>query len=135
MSFWKAVCSSLFLPVMVLMLLFASIYFGDLLAPRYRDVFGFGLEPILIAILMVQAISFSSTLQMKWIEWPVVRYLGRISYSLYLYQQITVTFVQKQLEAHPEVLQLIVAVAFTIAMAAASYHVIERPFLKLKYGR
>jgi peptidoglycan/LPS O-acetylase OafA/YrhL len=26
-------------------------------------------------------------------------------------------------------------VAFTIAMAAASYHVIERPFLKLKYGR
>jgi peptidoglycan/LPS O-acetylase OafA/YrhL len=132
MSFWKAVCSSLFLPVMVLMLLFASIYFGELLAPRYRDVFGFGLEPILIAILMVQAISFSSTLQMKWIEWPVVRYLGRISYSLYLYQQITVTFVQKQLEAHPEVLQLIVAVAFTIIMAAASYHIIERPFLRLK---
>lgn len=132
MSFWKAICSSLFLPVMVLILLFSSIYFGDLLTPRYRDVFGFGLEPILIAILMVQVISFSSTLQMKWIEWPVFRYLGRISYSLYLYQQITVTFVQKQLDAHPEVLQLIIAVAFTIITAAVSYHVIERPFLRLK---
>ena len=132
MPFWRAICSSLFLPVAALILLFASIYFGSLLTPRYRDVFGFGLEPILIAILMVQTISFSSALQVKWIEWAVFRYLGRISYSLYLYQQITVIFAQKQLAAYPEALQLIVAVAFTIITAAASYHVIERPFLKLK---
>ena len=131
-SFWKAACSNLLLPLGVCLLLLSSIYFGDILTPRYRDVFGFALEPILIAVLIVQVIWLSSLPLMKWIEWPALRYLGRISYSLYLYQQVTVSLVRNIMEGQSEMLQLIIAVAVTVIAAALSYHLIERPFLRLK---
>jgi peptidoglycan/LPS O-acetylase OafA/YrhL len=62
----------------------------------------------------------------------VLRYLGRISYSLYLYQQITLYPVRRVLGAQPVVLQLVVAIFLTVAVASASYFLIERPFLKFK---
>jgi len=68
----------------------------------------------------------------RWIEWPVLRYLGRISYSLYLYQQITLYPVRKALAAQPVIIQLAAAIILTVVVATASYYLIERPFLKLK---
>ena len=132
LSFWKAVCSSVYLPLLTVALLAASIFLGGLFYDRYRDVFGFAVEPILFAVLVVQLISFCSSLPWRWIEWPVLQYLGRISYSLYLYQQITLHPVRRVLAAQPVVLQLAAAVIFTVIVATASYYLIERPFLKLK---
>ena len=132
LSFWKAVCSNVYLPLLTAALLAGSIFLGGLFYDRYRDVFGFAVEPILFAVLVVQLIGFSSSLAWKWIEWPVLRYLGRISYSLYLYQQITLYPVRKVLASQPVVLQLMAAIVLTVIVATASYYLIEQPFLRLK---
>lgn len=131
-SFWKAVCSRVYLPLMTVVLLTASIFLGELFYDRYRDVFGFAVEPILFAVLVVQLVSLSSSWLWKWLEWPVLRYLGRISYSLYLYQQITLYPVRKVLASQPVILQLAAAIIFTVIVASASYYFVERPFLNLK---
>jgi len=132
LSFWEAVCSNVCLPLLTVALLAASIFLGESFYDRYRDVFGFAVEPILFAVLVVQLIRFCSSLPWKWIEWPVLRYLGRISYSLYLYQQMTLYPVRRVLAAQPVVLQLAAAVILTVIVATASYYLIERPFLKFK---
>jgi peptidoglycan/LPS O-acetylase OafA/YrhL len=131
-SFWKAVCSNVYLPLLTVALLAASIFLGGLFYDRYRDVFGFAVEPILFAVLVIQLIRFCSSLPWKWIEWPVLRYLGRISYSLYLYQQIILYPVRRVLATQPVVLQVAAAIILTVIVASASYYLIERPFLKFK---
>src|SRR6185503_16037483 len=129
---WRAICASALLPLVTLAMQAVSVYVGELYIRRYIDVFGFAIEPLLVAILVVQMISFSSTGLWKWTEWNAVKFLGRISYSLYLYQQLTLHAVRKALGAYPEVLQLMGAIMVTIILATLSYYLIERPVLKLK---
>jgi peptidoglycan/LPS O-acetylase OafA/YrhL len=131
-AFWEKVCANVYLQFLTVALLAGSIFLGELWYDRYRDVFGFAVEPLLFALLVVQLIRFCTSLPWRWIEWPVLRYLGRISYSLYLYQQITLYPVRKALAAQPVIIQLAVAIGLTVVVATASYYLIERPFLKLK---
>lgn len=129
--FWRAVTAHTLLPLVTIALLLASIFIGNAYVYRYRDVFGFAIEPPLFAILIVQLIVLSSTSLWSWTEWRVLKFLGRISYSLYLYQQITLGQAKKLTISYPVVLQLAVAVLITIVVATLSYYVIEQPFLKL----
>jgi peptidoglycan/LPS O-acetylase OafA/YrhL len=74
----------------------------------------------------------------SWIVNPVLKYLGRISYGLYVFHatMIVVTLrLLRELEPHPALHSAIVAVValtLTIGVAAASYQWFEKPFLKLK---
>ena len=129
---WQAVSASTFLPLATLAILAASVYGGELYINRYGDVVGFAIEPLLIAILVVQMIAFSSTTLWKWTEWNWVRFFGRISYSVYLYQQLTLHAVKSALAAYPVVIQLAGAILVTVVLATMSHYLIERPFLKLK---
>lgn len=131
-SFWRVACSRVYAPLVTLGLFIASIYFDSSSVTRYRDVIGFAIEPVLIAVMVIQLISLHSASLWRWIDWPALRYLGRISYSLYLYQQITLGFVKKALSSQSIAIQFIAAVIVTILVATASYYLIERPFLKLK---
>ena len=133
MGFWRTACRSIVMPLSACTLLVLSIFAGPVLIPRYRDFIGFAVDPILVAIIIVQMLALSSTVYFRWLEWPSVRFLGDISYSLYLWQQFTLG-VTKHLQLIMPV-KLMVAVAFTIAAASFSYYVIERPFLKLKDKR
>jgi peptidoglycan/LPS O-acetylase OafA/YrhL len=132
MPFWASVCRGYAAPVFTILLFTTSVFAGPVLFPRYRDVIGLAIEPLLIAVIIVQAIALSSTFLFKWMEWSWVRFLGQISYSLYLYQQLTLQSVHKRLAGQPEIVQLSAAIAVTILAACFSFYVIERPFLKLK---
>jgi peptidoglycan/LPS O-acetylase OafA/YrhL len=134
-SFWNAACSHAVMPFLTVAAIVASIFFGPTLFPRYRHVVGFTLEPLLMAVFLGQAIALSSTLAWTWLDAAPVRYLGRISYSLYLYQQVTLYPVRRILAAYPVSIQLVAAIAVTIVVASLSYYVIERPFLQLKHRR
>ena len=61
-----------------------------------------------------------------------MRYLGRISYSIYLYQQLTVEIGDKLLAPYPLVIRLAGTVALTILVASGSFFLVERYFLLLK---
>jgi peptidoglycan/LPS O-acetylase OafA/YrhL len=63
------------------------------------------------------------------------RYLGKISYGIYVYHLAAILVVGRIAEGrewHAPWLVSAVAFAFTLALAAASYRFLERPFLLLK---
>lgn len=74
------------------------------------------------------------------VEHPILKYLGRISYSIYMLHPIAITIAIKSIYAmrahlRPVELQLIVyvvAIGISIALASFSYHLIEQPFLRMK---
>ena len=69
-----------------------QIHFGS----AYRDSVAFVVDPVLVAVLIVQAIAFRDTLPWRFLQVGWVRYLGRISYSIYIYQQVMLYSVSKR---------------------------------------
>ena len=94
--------------------------------------FQFALRPLLVAVLMVQWIAFSRTPGWNWLNWKWLVYLGKISYSAYLYQQIAPAFARPLTSLAPAWPPVVIDLPVTIALAYASYRVIEKPFLKIK---
>ena len=93
----------------------------------YRDFVGFALNPILLAVLIVQLIEWKGG---RWMDSAPFRYLGRISYSTYLYQEIVLPAVG---HLHlPTPAFAIVSCCSVWAIASLSYQFVEKPFLKLK---
>ena len=117
------------LPLLGVVLLVMDLPFD---IPRRRDIFGFALVPPLLALFMVQVIGFQGTRSWSWLEHPVLRFLGRISYPLYLYQQITLHMVRDALAGWPVAVQFAGACVVTVAVASASFYILEQPFLRLK---
>ena len=89
-------------------------------------------DPILVALLIVQAIAFREVIFWRWLQFAWVRYLGRISYSIYLYQGLVRYAVLKRVSGLPVFIQLASVVSVVILLASTSYFVIEKPFLGLK---
>lgn len=59
-------------------------------------------------------------------------WVGRISYGVYLWHFPVIAFYSKPELGLPESVRLLFALATTLGVAAASYYVVERRFLKLK---
>jgi peptidoglycan/LPS O-acetylase OafA/YrhL len=98
----------------------------------YRDSVSFIVTPLLTAVWITQLIALRNAPLWRWTNWEWVRYLGRISYSIYLYQQLTVSVPKKLLPHQPVIVQFVATVALIVAVASASHYFVERPFLKLK---
>jgi peptidoglycan/LPS O-acetylase OafA/YrhL len=63
---------------------------------------------------------------------PVSRWLGRISYSMYLWVvPVALMLAYHGPHSSPQVAFALGVIA-DIALAAASYHLVERPFLRMK---
>jgi peptidoglycan/LPS O-acetylase OafA/YrhL len=67
------------------------------------------------------------------LEWSALRWIGRISYSLYLWQQLF--FVQRFLEWRPlgRLQAWPLNLVLTFLLAAASYYAIERPLIRFAH--
>jgi peptidoglycan/LPS O-acetylase OafA/YrhL len=92
---------------------------------------GFTVDAILLAVLLVQLMQLSTTLMWRWLEHPVVRYLGQISYPMYLWHAWGQSAGRHMPVLSPE-LRFVLGVAFTILFASGSYAFVEKPFLRLK---
>lgn len=97
----------------------------------YHYSIGFTVDSVLLGLLMIQLVQLTHTQGWAWLEFPVVRYIGKVSYSLYLYHILAIGLGQR-LVMLPRGAQLIVVLCFSIGMASASYWIIEQPFLRLK---
>jgi len=96
--------------------------------------FEFMVQPVLVAALIVQWMAFShSTAGWRWLNWGWLVYLGKISYSTYLYQQLTPSVIKPVTSLLPSMVPQIVAnIPAIVFSASASYFLIEKPFLTLK---
>jgi peptidoglycan/LPS O-acetylase OafA/YrhL len=95
----------------------------------YHYSLGFTVEAILCALLLIQVMRLAPLTGWKWLDHPVMRYLGLISYPMYLYHAIGGAF-GRRAPFGGEPVEFIVTVLATIGLATGSYYVIERPFLR-----
>jgi peptidoglycan/LPS O-acetylase OafA/YrhL len=131
-SLWKVACASSTTVLVTVALLAASVAIGFTgVIDRYRDGVEFVVQPVLFAILIAQLIAFPHEAVTRAFNWRWVRYLGRISYSIYLYQQVVVYPVMKVFREHA-VLGALACVCVSVALASASFFLIEQPFLRLR---
>ena len=111
---------------LVLIGLALSLFGGYRLTENYKNVFGFAIDPILVGLLLLQLTAVKGW---AWLDSKPISYLGRISYSTYLYQQVVLPVVHPRL---PHSISLAGCFVAIWAVAALSYELVEKPFLKLK---
>jgi peptidoglycan/LPS O-acetylase OafA/YrhL len=93
----------------------------------YHYTLGFTVDALLISIVIVQAIMLHDSGLWKALEYPASRYIGKISYPMYLYH---IWAIGAALRLHK--LPIPSALLITVLLASGSYYVIEKPFLRLK---
>jgi peptidoglycan/LPS O-acetylase OafA/YrhL len=130
--FFRGLCSGPAMGVMTILLLMASSLAELLAGTDYRDRFGFAINSVLAAVLLTQAIALRATPLFAWLERRWVRYLGGISYSLYLWQQFAIPAAERALLPFGRGIAVVGETIACIAAASVSYFVIERPALRLK---
>jgi peptidoglycan/LPS O-acetylase OafA/YrhL len=101
------------------------------LTDSYHYSVGFAVDALLVAALIAQLLQLYRTRLWSWLEWRSIRYLGTISYPIYLYHQWGDS-VGRRLSGGARPVEFAVGVMATIVLASGSYYMIERPFLKLK---
>jgi len=118
---------------LVIALLAVSIFTGQVFGIPYRNTIGFAIDPLLIALLVAGLLSREGR-AVNWMDSRPLVYLGAISYSTYLYQQIVLWPVAQTMRSFgtPEPITFLGCTAAVWFVAALSYAFIERPFLKLK---
>jgi peptidoglycan/LPS O-acetylase OafA/YrhL len=117
----------LYLPLTIAALL-ASIFLGGG-GLAYRYVIGYAIDPILIILLILQSIEARGV---AWMDTRPFLYLGAISYSTYLYQQLVIPFVTKVLHGRSQPTVSLACLVVTWGAASLSYSLVEKPFLRLK---
>jgi peptidoglycan/LPS O-acetylase OafA/YrhL len=106
-----------------------SVFGGGPLGLAYRDVVGFAIDPLLLMLLILQLIE---TPQAGWMDNRFIVYLGGISYSTYLYQQLVIPAVTSPMHGLPKPLISIACLAGAWIIASISFELVEKPFLRLK---
>ncbi len=116
--------------VPTLALLWASIVTNNAHGSAYRDIVGHAVDPVLLGMLIMQLISLRGA---KWMDSRPINYLGKISYSTYLYQQMVhPTFLHYMLWLHRD-RRIFLNIGVSWAVASVSYELVEKPFLRLKH--
>jgi peptidoglycan/LPS O-acetylase OafA/YrhL len=130
--FWSAVTRSSWMPLVTLAFLTCSIAYGKRSA-TYGYAIGYALDPVLVAIAIVQIVALSSTPAWRWMDSRPLAWMGRLSYSLYLFQAVALG--PYLLPGRPVWMRFLVGTSATFLLAAASHYAIERPFLRMKDRR
>jgi peptidoglycan/LPS O-acetylase OafA/YrhL len=115
------------LPLVAAALLLPQI---EIAGDRYRYTVGFTLEALLIAFAIAQLLILHRGTPWRLLDARPIRYLGRVSYGMYLYHQWGLSIGRHLATARW--LELSAGLAATVLLATGSYFVIERPFLSLK---
>ena len=95
------------------------------------SVVTFGVSAV-ASVMLLTAVLRTETplLRVPPLSWLV--YLGRISYGLYVFHLFALAFVMQFAVSLGFELRILLSFLLTVALAAASYRLLEQPFLKLK---
>ena len=100
---------------------------GKYEVPLFFGLLSFSLQPIVVAVLIVQVVHWSAGpwmfLESRWIK-----FLAQISYALYLYHIVARDEATRLTRGH----WIPIGMACAFALAIGSHYWIERPMLKLR---
>jgi len=119
--------SSLF-PLITLLLLCYSRIGGS---AEYHYSVGFTVDSLLLGLFMIQLLIMSGRPAWRWIDHPAMVYLGRISYSLYLYHLLALGIANR---ISPNFVggRVFVSLFLCVLLASVSYWLVEVPVLRLR---
>lgn len=109
-------------------LLLASMVASQVSPLHYRMTVGFAVEPMFLAVILAQAVA----LRPRFLHLAPIEHIGRISYGVYLYQQIGMPAGQALMPGSILIVDLAAGVALSLLAAEVSYRLVERRFLELK---
>jgi peptidoglycan/LPS O-acetylase OafA/YrhL len=118
--------SSIFCGCCVIFIFFISPIIGQYVR-GYVVVIGATLESLSILYLIIWLQSNSNSYFLKVLEFKWIKYVGTISFSLYLWQQLFLTPLNSTILG-----ALPINIISVFLVAIFSYHIIERPFLNLR---
>ena len=115
-------------PMITIALLAITLTWPD----AYQVTVGITVQIILLAVVIAQLLMLHDHPLWRWLDHPVLSYLGLISYPMYLYHHLGAAFGRQMMPGSPRWIFMIEVVA-TIVMGSMSYYFVERPFLRLKH--
>jgi len=101
-------------------------------SPAYHYSVGFTIDAILLAVLILQLLTLHGSGLWRWLDNPSVRYIGAISYPLYLYHTWGGAISRRIVQSGPTEVRIGVAIVISVMLASLSYYIVERPFIRLK---
>lgn len=131
-EFWAFITSRIWISLLVFSLIVASIALDGHYGLAYKFAVGFVVDPLLTAVLLVQVIVFANTWAWGWLNWGITRYVGRISYSMFLYQAVTNYWAIHLFKNRSRFVVVGAAVSLALLLGSISYYAVELRFLQLK---
>lgn len=129
----KPLATSTAVEVLVLLLslgvlLFCFVYREG----AFRETYRYTLQGIALLPVFYLAVLRSHWPVFRWLDWRPIRYIGTLSYTLYLVHLVVLYSLEYCLPQIPAVVRGIVGAALSTGIAAFSYHYMERPLARLR---
>lgn len=100
--------------------------------PAFRETYRYTLQGIALLPVFYFAVLRSHWPVFRWLDWRPVRYVGTLSYTLYLVHLVVLYSLEYCLPQVSSVLRGIAGAIISTGMAALSYHYMERPLARLR---
>lgn len=122
----KILATFSFLSLMILFLLFFSLHWKE----KGTYLYGLSLAGLCSSILIMELIMGEGKFLSYIFHWKIVRYLGKISYGLYLWHFVIYHALKRWDFTNQEI--LFYGGSLSIIISSLSYNLIERPILSFK---
>ena len=99
--------------------------------PVFRETLRYTVQGVALIPLFYLAVSQPGNLLFRWLNWPGVRFIGVLSYSIYLSHFVILHVLTRTHEGHP-LLVACLAAAATIAYAIFVHYLVERPLHEVR---
>jgi peptidoglycan/LPS O-acetylase OafA/YrhL len=99
--------------------------------PHFRETFRYTLQGLALYPIFYYCVSSSHQWQVSWLEWKPIRWLGWISYSMYLFHYMSIQIGLRWYPSHP-ILVALISFGVTVLYAWAMRIGVETPCRKLR---
>ncbi len=130
--FWDLLTANVWVSLIPFGMIVGSIALSFRYHLAYRYAAGFVVDPLLTAIFLVQVIVLGRTWLWGWLNWRAIRYLGQISYAMFLYHMLATRLVVYVFGERALWFRVPAVIAVAALLGACSFHFVEKRFLQLK---
>jgi peptidoglycan/LPS O-acetylase OafA/YrhL len=99
--------------------------------PAFRESVRYSMQGLGLYPLFFLAVRYPQMAVMRFLNWRPVRFVGTLSYSLYLLHQIVIYAVERNVPL-PHLVQAALSLVISLVLAILVWRLIEQPFAKIR---